>query len=238
MRIRAVLLVACALTAACGRDAADREYFAVLAMEKTESAPIATRIPHFDHAIALAPGRVAYWEKRGEYRASAGDLPGAESDLDRAIVLADRPYLRFVRGLIRCRAGRCAESLADLDQAIAAQPENAQLYRGRALARSRAGQPEAALADAERLLALAPANAEHRYVRGAALAALDRCAEAIADFDETLRARPELVFPLAARAACHERLGHADEAASDRAAARARTDAGSGCGVCFDPLHF
>src|SRR4029453_9961960 len=107
MRIRAVLLVACALTAACGRDAADREYFVVLAMEKTESAPIATRIP-----------------------------PGAESDLDRAIVLADRPYLRFVRGLIRCRAGRCAESLADLDQAIAAQPENAQLYRGRALARS------------------------------------------------------------------------------------------------------
>jgi tetratricopeptide (TPR) repeat protein len=224
------------LVVACGRDAADREYFAVLDAEKTESSPVAERIPHLDRAIALAPDRPAYWEKRGSYRAALGDLAGAESDLDRAVEIGDRPFLHFERGLVRCRDGRCAESLADFDLAIDAQPENAQFYRGRALARIAAGQLDGGLADAERLLALAPQNAESLYVRGTALAARGRFDEALADFDETLRRRPELVYPLFARAAAHERLGNAGQAAEDRAMARARSD--TGCGVCLDPLHF
>ena len=231
-----VAIIALVLAAACGRDAADREYFAVLEAEKTETTPIAERIPHLDRAIAIAPDRAIYWEKRGEYEAALRDLAAAEADLDHAIELGDRPYLRFVRGMIRCRSGRCAESLADFDLAIGEQPMNAQFYRGRALARVAAGQLAAGLADAQHLLELAPQNAESLYVRGAALAALGRFEDALADFDETLRRRPELVYPLFARATAHERMGNAGQAAEDRAAARARSE--TGCGVCLDPLHF
>jgi tetratricopeptide (TPR) repeat protein len=235
MRRRLLAFAALAFVA-CGRDAADREYFAVLAAEKSQSSPLADRIPHLDRAIALAPGRAIYWEKRGEYRAALGALADAESDLDRALSLGERPYLHYVRGLVRCRARRCAEALADFDLAIGAQPENAQFYRGRALARVAAGQLDGALADAKRLLALAPQDAESLYVHGAALAARGRFEEALADFDETLRRRPELVYPLFARADAHERMGNAGQAAEDRAAARARSE--TGCGTCVDPLHF
>ncbi|HVP30515.1 MAG TPA: hypothetical protein VMW35_15265 [Myxococcota bacterium] len=244
--LRSVVLLAClalawAAVTACGRDEADREYFAALAGEKRGASP-AELLPHVDRAIFLAPERASYWEKRGGYRTAMGDLVGAEADLDRAIVLADRPYLRFERGLVRCKAGRCAEALADFDVAIAAQPENAQFYRGRALARVAAGRAEAGLEDAERLIALASANGESFYPRGVALAALGRLDGALADFDETLRRRPDLVYPLLARAACLERLGDTARAAADRAEAKAQgagtVRPGEGCGVCFDPLHF
>lgn len=237
----ALLAGALAVTSACGRDAAEDAYFAALAREKT-GAPASELLPLISRAIALAPERASYWEKRGGYRAALGQLAVSESDFDRAIALADRPYLRYSRGLVRCRAGRCADAIADLDLAIAAQPENAQFYRARALARAQAGDASGALVDAEWLVARTPQDAEAFYARGVALAALGRHGEALLDYDEVLRRRPELVYPYVARAASYAALGRADEATSDRALAQAkaaeRLRPDEGCGFCFDPLHF
>jgi len=56
-------------------------------------------------------------------------------------------------------------------------------------------------------LVLVAQQAESHYARGLALGAMGRDSAAIAAFDEALARRPELVYPLAARAAAHDRLG-------------------------------
>jgi tetratricopeptide (TPR) repeat protein len=231
----ALATVLAAALLACGRDPAEREYFAALEGEKT-GADAAALIPHLDRAISLAPERAVYWEKRADYRTSQLEYGSAKADLDHAIALADRPWLRFRRGLVLCRSGACTEALADLDAAIAAQPENAQFYRGRALVRVRAGLAEQALEDAERLVKRAPQAADSYHVRGTALARLGRHRAAIADFDEAARRRPELSYPVAARAESYESLGDAVHGAADRRAAQLLARAHAACGDCNDPL--
>lgn len=223
----------------CSRDTADQEYFAALDIDK-RGGPCEESLKHIDRAIELAPSRSGYWEKRSGYRIGLGDMAGAKADIDRAIELADRPYLRYLRGIILCKSGRCSEALSDLDRAIGAQPQNTQFYRVRAFARVRAGLAERALEDGERMLAQAPHWGESYYARGLALAGLGRCREAIASFDEALRRRPDLSYPLLARADCRERTGEPELAAADRTEAgrQSQGDGGCrGCGVCADPLH-
>ena len=196
---RAVLCALLALSPACGHDAADRLYLEALRGEEsgmTREQQIACSIGR----SRSSPSASAYWETRGLYRIDRRDFDRALHDLDRALALAERPYLHFLRGLVLCQSGHADRALGDFDAAIAAQPENSQFYRGRSLARLETGQPEAALRDAEHLVAVVPQQAESHFARGRALAALGRCREAIPSFDEAIRRRPELAYPLAARA--------------------------------------
>lgn len=198
----------------------------------------AAQLAHVERAIALAPRRAEYRETHAIYSIDLKAFDRASADLDTAIVLADRPYLRFLRGLVACERASFARSLPDFDAAIAAQPRNAQFYRGRGLARAAVGDYALALADAGLLGALAPQWAETYYLRGVALAGLGRDRAAIAAFDESLRRRPELIYPLYARADAYERLGDAPRAAADRAAAGRRESDGLDCALCRDPFRY
>jgi tetratricopeptide (TPR) repeat protein len=237
-RRRCLLAFALALWAAlsCGRDAADQEHFAVLEGDEKGMSQAEMRA-RMDHAIALAPDRVSYWETRAGLRRSEGDVEGAEADLSHAITLADRPYLRYLRGLVRGKRGDFAAAKDDLGLAIATQPENRQFYRGRALVLVSLRDLEAARADAEHLLRMSPSNAESLYVRGRVSALAGRPREAIADYDDVLGRRPELAYVRRDRATAYEALGEPESAAGDRGAARAAAEAGAGCGVCGDPWH-
>ena len=196
------------------------------------------QIERLDRAIALAPDRAWYRETHAIYCIDLRRFEQASADLDTAIVLADRPYLRFLRGLVACQRGEYGRSLADFDLAISGQPENTQFYRGRALARSAVGRNEEALVDANRLVTLAPQQGESYYARGVALSGLGRERDAIADFDESLRRRPELVYPLRARAASYERLGDPSRAADDRDEARRKEEHESNYAACLDPFRY
>ena len=223
--------------AACVLDPADREYFTAL---RGDEAGLSREqiLVHLDRAIELAPNRVHYWETRAIYRIDARQFEGAEADLERGIELADRAYLRFLRGLVRCQRGEFTSAVPEFDIAIAAQPINTQFYRGRALARAALGRYDEALADAERLIELSPQRAESYYARGMALAGLQRHEEALADFDQALDRRPELVYPLFARADSHERLEHHDLAAADRTLAERRSERKRNCALCLDPFRY
>jgi tetratricopeptide (TPR) repeat protein len=191
-----------------------------------------------ERAIALRPDRAAYRETHAIYSIDLREFPRASADLDTAILLADRPYLRFLRGLVSCQRGEYATSLADFDRAIANQPGNAQFYRGRSLARSMAGRYEEALEDATRLLRASPQQAESHHALGVALAGLGRPSEAVSAFDEALRLRPELIYPLRERAAAYARLGNAARAAADRDEADRREREDSACAPCVDPFRY
>jgi tetratricopeptide (TPR) repeat protein len=227
----------CGALACGGRDPAEREYFAALEAAD-RGAPLEEQLAHVERAIAIAPEpRADYFQMRAGYRASLGDLPGAEADYGRAIELSQQPYLRFQRANLIAHRGEPVRALADYDRAIAAQPENAQFYRGRALARAAAGRAAEALADAEHLMAKLPQQAETWHARGVARLALGQAREALADFDHTIGAQPELAFAWSSRAAARERLGDVQGAAADRAQAAKTAEEKSGCGYCLHPWH-
>lgn len=233
---RSLILLLVLLAGGCSGDEADHEYMAALRGEETGMGREA-QLARLEHAIALQPRRAWYRETHAIYSIDLKRYDRAAADIDTAIQLADRPYLRFLRGLVSCERGDYAGSLADFDHAIAGQPGNAQFYRGRSLARSRVGRYDEAWRDAQRLLALAPQQGETYYALGSALAGLRHWREAIAAFDEALRRRPELVYPLRARAAAFAALGDTVQSGSDVAEAERRERDGS-YAVCLDPFRY
>ena len=221
----------------CSSDPAEREYLAALRGEE-EGMTRQEQLAHIERAIALRPRRASYWETHAIYSIDLRRFPTATADLDTAISLADRPYLRFLRSLVSCQRGEFEASLADFDLAIAGQPENAQFYRGRSLARSQIGRYREGLEDAERLKALAPQQGETWYALGVALAGLGRLDEAIRSFDESLGRRPELIYPLHARAAAYRRLGDSLRASADLEQAERQARAGRSYAACVDPFRY
>jgi tetratricopeptide (TPR) repeat protein len=231
-----VVLAALALPA-CGPDAANREFIAALQGEETGMGREA-QIAHLDRAIAIAPTRSEYYEARAIYRIDLEQFDPARADLDRDIALSNRPYARFLRGLVACQEAEYSRSLADFDAAIAAEPANTQFYRGRSLARAACGDAHGALEDADHLVATAPQQAESFYARGVALGMLGRYPEARADFYRAARIRPELVYVRDATARTDVYLGDDLLAAAHRRVADSLRAERSGCAVCLDPFRY
>lgn len=228
-------LAAC-FVASCAQDEAEREYYDALRGEETGMGRQA-QIAHLDRAIALQPRRAWYRETHAIYEIDVRDYAQAASDLDTAIALADRPYLRFLRGLVACERGRYDASLPDFDLAITKQPANTQFYRGRSLARSKVGRYAEALEDARHLVATVPQQGESHYALGVALSGMGRWGEAVAAFDEALRRRPDLIYPLSARADARDRLGDAAGAAADRETAAGKTR-DRAYAIAVDPFRY
>ncbi len=232
----ALLLWLPLIALACARDPAEREYYTALQGEETGMGH-ERQLEHLDRAIALRPDREWYRETHAIYSIDVHRFDTAAADLDTAIQLSDRPYLRFLRGLVQCQRGEYESSLPDFDQAIAGQPENSQFYRGRSLARSALGRYPEALEDARRLVQFVPQQGESHYALGVALAGLERYEEAVHAFDEAQRRRPELVYPLRARADAYERLGDRGRAEEDRAEVT-RREAERPYDVSVDPFRY
>ena len=100
------------------------------------------------------------------------------------------------------------------------------------------GRAGEALNDAERLITLAPQMGESYYARGVALTKLGRDEEAIREFTEAIRRRPELLYPLRARADSYERTGDLMRAAADHAEAATREKTRMYCAPCSDPFRY
>jgi tetratricopeptide (TPR) repeat protein len=232
------LCLAALLASACSQNnAATEEYLAALRGEETGMTR-REQLARIEHAIELAPRRAAFRETHAVYSIDVHDFDRAAADLDTAILLDDRPYLRFMRGLVSCQRGLYEASLADFDRAIAEDPRNTQFFRGRSLARSRVGRYAEALSDARHLVAKLPQQAESHHAMGVALAGLRRWPEAVASFDKAMQQRPELIYPLQSRAAAYAAAGDTAHAAADFAEAERRLRDESPCAACRDPFRY
>jgi tetratricopeptide (TPR) repeat protein len=129
------------------------------------------------------PTSPLYLEQRANLLFSVNRLAEARADYDRAVELADRPYLRFERADLLCALGDYDAALADLDRAIAVQPENIQFYPRRALARLAVGRVTDARGDLDHAIASSPTGADGSYARAAVLLMEGKPAEALADLD-------------------------------------------------------
>jgi tetratricopeptide (TPR) repeat protein len=219
--IRIVVLSVACLAAGCdgGDDEARREYLKALELGKT-GRPLEEQLAHVDRAVRLVPTGATYLEKRAGLLFGLGRLAEARVDYDRAVELADRPYLRFERADLLCALGEDEAAHADLDRAIAGQPENVHFYPRRALVRLALGRVAEARADVDHAIAASPGGGgeSERYARAAVLLLEGTPAEALPDLDlvianfsdSTRRALPRTVRLLA-----HAALDRPERAAAE-----------------------
>jgi len=208
--------VAC-LASGCADDPARREYFQALELEDTGQ-PLEEQLRHMDQAVRLAPTKALYIESRGNLLFALGRAPEARADYDRAVALADRPYLRFERADALCALGEYHAALADLDRAIAVQPENVQFYPRRGLVRLALGHVAEARADIDHALAASRPGHDERYARAALLLVEGRPAEALPDLDSvitTFSNPSHQALPRTVRLLAHVALGRPELASTD-----------------------
>lgn len=111
--------------------------------------------------------------------------------------------------------GRSLESLASWNERIAAAPEDAELYRGRADFQREAEQFEAAVADYSQVLQRLPGDHEALLARGSLLCLLGETQQGLADFNTVLEASPEHVPTLHNRGVLLVELEAYDAAITD-----------------------
>jgi tetratricopeptide (TPR) repeat protein len=216
---RIAALVAACLAAGCdgAGDEARREYFKALELSKTGQ-PLEEQLAHVDRAVRLVPNSATYLEHRANLLFAVIRLAEARVDYDRAVELADRPYLRFERADLLCALGEYDAALADLDRAIGAQPENTQFYPRRALARLATKRVAEAREDVDHAIASSRAGSSERYARAAVLMMEGRFADALADLDAAVAHSSDPshgALPRTLRLLAYAALGQRERAAAE-----------------------
>jgi len=102
-----------------------------------------------ESALTLVPGDPRLLELRGILKSETGNPGGALIDLDRAILRGAPMTVRVPRALTLMALGRDEAALRDWSLALDADPEDPEVYLGRARALIRLGRPDRALVDLE-----------------------------------------------------------------------------------------
>lgn len=124
---------------------------------------------------------------QGLAHVDAHRLADAERSFAAALELAPgRPSVLTNLGVVRVRLGRCAEAIAPLEQASAAEQGNVDAWGYLGSARAELGQLEPALAAFDRALALQPALADLWSQRGSVLRELGRLGDAAESFERAI----------------------------------------------------
>ena len=137
---------------------------------------------HARRAVELAPNNV-------EYLGWLSQIPGMQSDHDKALVLYEK--------------------------AITAAPDSAGVYVARSNTFRSMGNLEAALADARKAVELAPAYREGWGTLSQALVRLKQYDEALSAIDRAIELDPKASNPYTIRAKIHKGQGHLQEALAD-----------------------
>jgi tetratricopeptide (TPR) repeat protein len=118
-----------------------------------------------------------------------------------------------IRGQALARSGKNEQALAEFDQAIAIDPNNADALYNRGLLYQADKQHQSAIDDFTAASGLTPQRAEPLLGRAISRLALDRVREAAADLDEAAQADPQNAQVWVTRGQAYERLGDKTKAA-------------------------
>ncbi|MEZ6185964.1 MAG: tetratricopeptide repeat protein [Planctomycetota bacterium] len=181
-------------------------------------------------ALAAAVGLGVWARGRGERPslagvAALGSVAAPEEPRDAAASAPEADVAALLREAREAlEAARWDAARGVLEQARAAAPHEAEVYRLRGLLRTAEGALEAAHEDFERVLAARPERWDAWFERGRSFARLDRPAEALADCDRALELQPGVLEVLDFRATCHSMLGSYRLAIADYDRVLARLD--------------
>jgi tetratricopeptide (TPR) repeat protein len=118
------------------------------------------------------------------------------------------------RGQVLARSGKTEEAVAEFDQALAFDPNNAEALYSRGLLYQDKRQHQAAIDDFTAANGLTPQRAEPLLGRAISYLALDKVKEAIADLDEAAEADPQNAQIWTTRGLAYERVGDKTKAAT------------------------
>jgi tetratricopeptide (TPR) repeat protein len=218
-----------ALIAAAGRRSrvmptgiAEAEMGAASNLKGTDPAAVRhlNELARHDEAAAVAFVRGEMARTIAVAHGEAGRLDEALEAVDRSLELdASQARTWFYRGELYRRKGDLANMLADLDQAVALAPHDADLLGMTVDMRLEGEDLEGARDDATRLIDADPSSALGYHLRSIAQGELGRFEEGLADADRAVDLEPELEPGHVTRAQLLNALGRGTEAiqALDRA---------------------
>lgn len=211
-----LFVVAAGLAAVGGYAAAsrEREYRKLVAAGDAALARDDTfvALEEFSGAIALRPGSMLPYLKRGEAYYRRGELHNARRDLRMAASL-DTTSVRVFEAL-----GDVNYALKDFERAtdrfedcLRLDDSSPRVQYKLGLAYYHAGQPGAALKPLGRAVAMDPADANAEYVLGLALRDLGRTREAIAALKRSITLSPAFAEPRSQLATIYGSLGRSGD---------------------------
>ncbi|MBD1899101.1 tetratricopeptide repeat protein [Trichocoleus sp. DQ-A3] len=113
----------------------------------------------------------------------------------------------FKRGVYEVLSGDYPEAIADLNQAIRLNPDNAQAYTNQGLARAALGDTQGAIADFSQAIEIDPSLALAYYNRGFVRSQLQDYPGAIEDFSQAIELNPQDGDAYHCRCLIHYTLG-------------------------------
>lgn len=212
----ALLALAVLVAVAAGLDAIrrDRAYRRFLAEGDAAMARGDTfaAVEALSGAVALRPGALAGWVKRGTAHHQRGDLPSALRDLRRATAIdgGSVPALEEL-GDVLSGMERYPSAADRYQAALALDDRSARLLYKLALVRLRSGQADAAEAAISRAIALTPEFPAAHYLRGLILEDRGRASDARDAFRRAIAEAPAMLAPREDLAAISVRAGGSSE---------------------------
>jgi len=213
-------------------ESASAEMFLELGSLRLERDSVEKAIDAFNRAIALCPGCVKAYIRRGDMRLLIDeDYEAARTDYRKALELDpndSEAHHQLVRAYIHEGFQEICwgDSLGDQDKAIVAfneairlEPTLAEVYKDRASAWANKGEFDKAIADLEQALRLCPDDPEQLAGiyndRAVVWLGKRECAKALADLDKAIRFDPAGYRLRHDLAAVHSAMGDLDAAIAD-----------------------
>jgi len=198
-----------------GRDAVsfnDRGVY-YLELRQTDAA-----LRDFNKAIEIDPLYALAWRNRGRLFKDAGKLDAALRDLDKSVALKADAENLFHRSQVLTKLGRAKEGLADIDQALALDPDYAEAFYVRALAEWALSKPDAAFLDLEKSVKLLkdPEKKASAYLQGGDWRQERKeFREAVSQYTQALQMKPDWPKALHPRGVALGLLGDLADAIRD-----------------------
>jgi tetratricopeptide (TPR) repeat protein len=204
------------------------------AMLRSEQQDLKGALADLDVALRFAPGDLDARWLRGQLRFQAGDLAGAERDIQGVAAASSaegrvKELLAKVRAAIARGGGQpsagvkpvkgppgtqgAPTEVAALEKALLQRPDDPLLLTKLGIARAEAGQAQTALTALDKALSLDPSIAAAWSKRAQIKAKLGRLSEALKDMDQAVRRAPKLAKVWALRGALR---GEAQDVAGAR----------------------
>jgi tetratricopeptide (TPR) repeat protein len=168
-----------------------------------------------NRAIDVDPRNAAAFALRSRAAILRGDVHSALADAERAVALEARSALALeMLGRARCDSGDPL-GIADLDAALAIDPDRASALSARSSVRAALGNLEGAVADADRAVELRPGSTVFLCTRGALRSENGNRNGALADFDRAIELDPSSARAYGLRGKYHLDAGEDAAAIAD-----------------------